>query len=114
MGAVTDAIAAAARASGAKIRTSSPVKRITLDGDAVSGVELESGETLAASTVVSNADPDAHAARSCSARAHLETGFAHRVRHIRTQGMAAKLHLALDAPARVRAARRRFTRASGC
>jgi phytoene dehydrogenase-like protein len=28
---------------------------------------------------------------------HLETGFVHRVRHFRTRGMAAKLHLALDA-----------------
>ena len=45
MGAISDALAAAARASGATIRTGSPVARITLEGDAVSGVELENGRT---------------------------------------------------------------------
>ena len=48
MGGVTDALAAAARANGATVRTGSPVARITLDGDRVSGVELASGETIRA------------------------------------------------------------------
>jgi len=96
MGTVTAAIAAAATAHGAKIRTSSPVSRITLDGDRVSGVELASGETLAASTVISNADPTRTLLTLLGAR-NLETGFTQRVRHIRTRGTAAKLHLALDA-----------------
>ncbi|HEV7717307.1 MAG TPA: NAD(P)/FAD-dependent oxidoreductase [Steroidobacteraceae bacterium] len=95
MGAVSDALAAAARASGAKVRTGNPVARITLDGDKVSGVELEGGEQLAAGTVVSNADPARTLLQLLGAR-HLETGFVHRVRHFRTKGMAAKLHLALD------------------
>ena len=97
MGAISDAMAAAARAAGATIRTGSPVARITLEGDAVSGVELESGEKIAAGTVVSNADPATTLLRLVGAR-HLETGFVHRVRHFRSKGMAAKLHLALDAP----------------
>jgi phytoene dehydrogenase-like protein len=96
MGAVSDALAAAARASGATVRTGSAVARITLDGDKVSGVELEGGETLSAGTVVSNADPARTLLQLLGAR-HLETGFVHRVRHIRAKGMAAKLHLALDA-----------------
>jgi len=96
MGSVSDAIAAAAGAAGAKLRTRSPVARITLEGDRVSGVELESGERLAADTVVSNADPSRTLLQLLGAR-HLETGFVHRVRHIRSKGMAAKLHLALDA-----------------
>jgi phytoene dehydrogenase-like protein len=96
MGAVTDALAKAAGASGAKIRIGAPVARITLDGDKVSGVELEGGEKIAASTVVSNADPVKTLLGLLGAR-HLETGFVHRVRHIRAKGMAAKLHLALDA-----------------
>ena len=45
MGTVTAAFAAAATADGATIRTGSPVARIALEGDRVSGVELESGET---------------------------------------------------------------------
>jgi phytoene dehydrogenase-like protein len=95
MGAVTAAIAAAATASGAQIRTSSPVARITLDGDRVSGVQLASGETIAAGTVISNADPTNTLLTLLGAR-NLETGFAQRVRHYRTRGTAAKLHLALD------------------
>ncbi len=96
MGAVSDALAKAASASGATVRTGSPVARITLDGDRVSGVELESGERLAAGTVVSNADPARTLLELLGAR-HLETGFVHRIRHVRSKGMAAKLHLALDA-----------------
>jgi phytoene dehydrogenase-like protein len=96
MGAVSEALAAAARASGAEIRTSAPVAAITLNGDRIAGVRLESGELLAADTVVSNADPARTLLGLLGAR-HLETGFVHRVRHIRQKGMAAKLHLALDA-----------------
>jgi len=96
MGAIAEAMAAAARAAGATIRTGSPVARIMQDADRVSGVELEDGEKIAAGTVVSNADPAATLLRLLGAR-HLETGFVHRVRHLRSKGMAAKLHLALDA-----------------
>jgi phytoene dehydrogenase-like protein len=96
MGAISEAMAAAARAAGATIRTGSPVARIALEGDAVSGVELENGEKITARTVVSNADPARTLLQLLGAR-HLETGFVHRVRHVRMKGMAAKLHLALDA-----------------
>jgi len=96
MGAVSEALAAAARAAGATIRVNSPVARVTLDGDKVSGVELDDGEKLAAGTVISNADPARTLLGLLGAR-HLETGFVHRVRHIRAKGMAAKLHLALEA-----------------
>lgn len=95
MGAVSEALASAARAHGAKIRTGSPVARITLEGDRVSGVTLEDGESIPASIVISNADPSRTLLQLLGAR-HLETGFVHRVRHIRTKGMTAKLHLALD------------------
>jgi phytoene dehydrogenase-like protein len=95
MGAVSEAIAASARASGATIRTGSPVAGITMEGDRVSGVELESGEKLAAGAVISNADPARTLLQLVGAR-HLETGFVHRIRHFRSKGMSAKLHLALD------------------
>ncbi|MEO8064464.1 MAG: NAD(P)/FAD-dependent oxidoreductase [Pseudomonadota bacterium] len=95
MGAVSEAFARAATAAGVTIRLSSPVKNITLNGDRVSGVALESGEALAADVVVSNADPKRTLFGLLGAR-HLETGFVHRVRHFRTRGLAAKLHLALD------------------
>jgi phytoene dehydrogenase-like protein len=97
MGAVAEALAAAARANGATVRTGAPVARITLDGGRVSGVELADGEMLQATTVVSNADP-ARTLLSLVGARHLEAGFAQRVHHIRSRGTAAKLHLALDGP----------------
>ena len=96
MGAISEAMAASARAAGATIRVASPVKRIQLEGERVAGVELENGEKIAAGTVVSNADPARTLLGLLGAR-HLEAGFVHRVRHVRNKGMAAKLHLALDA-----------------
>jgi phytoene dehydrogenase-like protein len=95
MGAVSEALAKAAVAAGATIRVSAPVKQIALNGDRVAGVVLENGETLAADVVVSNADPKRTLFDLLGAR-HLETGFVHRIRHLRTRGTAAKLHLALD------------------
>lgn len=95
MGAVTAAMAAAAERAGATVRTGSPVARITLEGDRACGVELESGEKLAAGTVVSNADPVRTLLTLVGAR-NLETGFAQKIQHIRARGTAAKLHLALD------------------
>jgi phytoene dehydrogenase-like protein len=95
MGAVTAAMATAARGSGATLRTGSPVARIALDGGRVTGVELESGEEIPAATVISNADPVRTLLTLVGAR-NLEAGFAQRVRYIRAKGAAAKLHLALS------------------
>jgi phytoene dehydrogenase-like protein len=94
MGAVTGALAVAARAAGAEIRVASPVASFTLHGDRVTGVVLQSGEQIEAAAVVSNADPQTTFLGLVGAR-HLDTEFARRVLHIRSQGCAAKLHLAL-------------------
>src|SRR5207248_4806610 len=48
-----------AREAGVTIRVDAPVRRINVHDDAVQGVTLESGEELAASTVISTADPGA-------------------------------------------------------
>jgi phytoene dehydrogenase-like protein len=95
LGAVTEALAAAAKKAGAEIRTGSPVSRILMDGMQVSGVELANGEQLAASTVVSNADPKTTIMDLLGA-GHVEADFARRINNIRANGNAAKLHLALD------------------
>ena len=47
VGALCGALAQSARAAGAEIRTSSPVKRILVEADRAAGVELESGERIA-------------------------------------------------------------------
>src|SRR5438876_708016 len=57
MGALTQAMAAAATEAGAVIRTNVEVARITVKDGAVRGVALTSGEEIAARAVVSNADP---------------------------------------------------------
>jgi phytoene dehydrogenase-like protein len=95
MGAVTQALASAASRAGAEIRISSPVKRIIMDGMAVSGVELENGEQISTSTVISNADAKTTILDLLGAR-HVEAGFARKIDNIRARGNAAKLHLALD------------------
>jgi phytoene dehydrogenase-like protein len=95
VGAVSDALAKAAVAAGVTIRPGSAVKRILVESDRAAGVELESGERIAAGTVVSNADPKTTFLELLGT-AHLDTGFVRRVRHLRMRGLAAKLHLALD------------------
>jgi len=95
MGAVSDALAAAATKQGVTIRTSATVSRILMDGDRVSGVELEDGEQVSAGTVISNADPKTTFMNLLGAR-NLEAGFVRKIQNIRMRGNAAKLHLALD------------------
>jgi len=95
MGAVSNTLATAAEKQGAKIRTSAVVSRILMDGDRVSGVELQDGEQIAANIVVSSADPKTTFLGLLGAR-NLEAGFTQRVQNIRMRGNVAKLHLALD------------------
>ncbi|MBV6423801.1 MAG: Phytoene desaturase (lycopene-forming) [Steroidobacteraceae bacterium] len=95
MGTVTGALAVAARAAGATIRISSPVSRLAVTGDRVTGVVLDSGEEIAASAVVSSADPKTTFLQLLGAR-HLDAEFARRILNYRSLGCAAKLHLALD------------------
>ena len=57
MGALGAAMAESAKAEGVVIRLGSAVERINIESGRVTGVTLQSGETIDASTVVSNADP---------------------------------------------------------
>jgi phytoene dehydrogenase-like protein len=57
MGAITQAMAAAARERGAEIRTGASVATILIEDGRAVGVVLEDGTELRAGTVVSNADP---------------------------------------------------------
>jgi len=95
MGAISHALAEAAKKAGADLRTSSPVKRILMDFDRVSGVELENGETLLADAVVSSADPKTTILGLLGAR-NVEATFAQRIKNVRSKGNTAKLHLALS------------------
>ena len=95
MSAVSEALAHAARESGATIRTGMKVKRIVIDNGRATGVETEAGENFLSWMVISNADPKTTIMDLVSAR-NVETGFTRRVHHIRMKGNAAKIHFALD------------------
>jgi phytoene dehydrogenase-like protein len=56
-GALTAAMADAAREAGAEIRTSAGVQRIIVHGDRVEGVRLDDGSEIAAENVIANTDP---------------------------------------------------------
>ena len=57
MGAVSEAIASAARAAGAGIDVSSPVREVIVEGGRARGVVLADGTTLRARSVAANVDP---------------------------------------------------------
>jgi phytoene dehydrogenase-like protein len=94
MGAVSEALAAAARAAGAEIRCGLRVREILVRQGRAMGVRVDDGAEITAECVVSNADPRSTLLGLLGAR-HLEAEFARRIEHLRTGGTAAKLHLAL-------------------
>jgi phytoene dehydrogenase-like protein len=57
MGAVSEAMARAAEARGAAIRTGAPVRSLLVEGEMAAGVELQSGERIRARTVAANVPP---------------------------------------------------------
>jgi phytoene dehydrogenase-like protein len=95
LGALSDALANAAAAAGVTVRTGTAVGRIVVEEDRAAGVRLLSGETIAADIVISSADPKTTFLGLVGSE-YLDAGFVRRVTHLRTRGLAAKLHLALD------------------
>ena len=57
MGAITQAMAAAAQAAGAEIRVDAAVARVLIAGDRTAGLVLASGETISARAVAANVGP---------------------------------------------------------
>jgi phytoene dehydrogenase-like protein len=57
MGAVTEAMARAARAAGAETRVDAPVRRVVIEAGRAVGVELDDGTVVRAHRVISNAHP---------------------------------------------------------
>ncbi|MBM4417885.1 MAG: NAD(P)/FAD-dependent oxidoreductase [Chloroflexi bacterium] len=95
MGAVSEAIAASARAAGATIRTGAPVERILIRNGSTRGVLLASGEEIEARVVVSNADPKRTFTRLLDS-AELPDDFRAEVEAYRCVGSSFKMNLALD------------------
>ena len=95
MGAITQAMADAAREYGAEIRTDAPVARIVQRSGRVTGVALEDGTEIFARTVLSNADPKRTFLTLMDKR-DLPEHFRLSVEGIKMAGPCAKVNLALD------------------
>src|SRR5579863_4950274 len=96
MGALTAAMAAAAKEAGAEIRTGTEVAQILVKHGQVTGVALASGEEISAKAVVSGADPQ-RTLLGLLDPVHLPPSFVVKMRNYRCSGTAAKLNIALDA-----------------
>ena len=95
-GALTAAMAEAARQAGAEIHTNAPVAQVIVrDGRAV-GVVLEDGKEVLGRAVVSNADPR-RTFLDLIDPIELDPTFLTRARNYRSRGAAAKINLALSA-----------------
>ncbi|MFL5151420.1 MAG: phytoene desaturase family protein [Microvirga sp.] len=57
MGAISDAVASAARAAGAEIETGAPVRQVIVEKGRAAGVTLEDGRAIRAGTVAANVNP---------------------------------------------------------
>lgn len=95
MGMITQALADAARRFGCEIRVTSPVQQILVEHGRATGVRLESGETLQARLVVSNADPKRTFLKLVGAN-DLDGAFRRQVQNIRTRAGYMKYHAVLS------------------
>ena len=94
MGAVSGALAESARAAGATIRDSSPVRRVVVEGGRAVGVELEDGTLLHARQVISGAHPTTTYLDLVGA-SHLPDEVVRDVRRYRSRSGSVKVNLAL-------------------
>ncbi len=99
MGAISEAIAASARASGATIRTEADVASIDVSGGSVTGVTLTSGEQLHAPLVLSGAHPKRTVLDLVGAE-HFPAAVADDMRRYRTRGASVKVNAVLSEPPR--------------
>ena len=94
--ALSEALASAARAAGAEIRTGSRAAAVTTEDGVVTGIRLASGEEIAAPAVVSGLDPKQLLVDLVDP-VTLGPAMRWRAANIRTPGRTAKVNLALDA-----------------
>jgi phytoene dehydrogenase-like protein len=95
-GAISNAIASAAREAGAEIRTSAAVIKILTNGGRVTGVVLDNGDEIESTIVSSAVDPRLTFLRFLDSR-ELPDDFTAEVRRYKFRGSSGKVNLALDA-----------------
>jgi phytoene dehydrogenase-like protein len=94
-GAISNAIAGAAREAGAEIRTEAPVARIRVHRGQAIGVVLANGDELSADLVVSSVDPHLTFLRFID-EGELPADFVEEIRRYKFRGSSGKVNLALD------------------
>jgi phytoene dehydrogenase-like protein len=94
MGAISNAIASAARAAGAVIRTDAEVARIVVEDGRAAGVVLADGREIRTRSVLSNAGPRTTFLQ-LTGRAHFPPEFVARIAAWESVGVSLKLNLAL-------------------
>ena len=96
MGALTQALAKAATAAGAEIRTSTDVTGVQIKNGQAIGVVLANGEEISSRAVISNADPRSTLLKLIDP-SELDPSFLTKIRNYRAHGTVAKVNLALSA-----------------
>ena len=95
MGSVSGALASAARAAGAEIRTSCQVERVLVRNGRAYGVANTAGDELHARTILSNADPKRTYLTLVGER-ELPDDFARAVAAIKIESPVMKINLAME------------------
>jgi phytoene dehydrogenase-like protein len=95
-GAISNAIADAAREAGVEIRTKAPVGKILVKNGRAMGVVLQSGEEIFANVVSSSVDPHLTFEKFLEP-SELPGDFLEGVRRYKFRGSSGKVNLALDA-----------------
>lgn len=94
-GGVAQALARAAQAHGAEIRTNAPVRRVIVKNGRARGVALENGDEFYADVVVSSLDPKWTFLKLLESH-HMPEELAQDIRRFNVRGSSAKVNLALD------------------
>jgi len=95
-GAISNAIADAAREAGVEIRTKAPIGKIIVKNGRAKGVVLENGDEIFANVVSSSVDPRLTFTRFIE-DGNLPTDFLEEIRRYKFRGSSGKVNLALDA-----------------
>ena len=99
IGSLVNSLKLSAEAAGVEIKTNTAVANIIVSGDEngqkTNGVILSSGEAIESANVISAVDPKSTFLCLVGAH-HLDIEFTNRISRLRTDGMVAKLNLALD------------------
>src|SRR5437868_3917410 len=95
-GAISNAIASAAREAGVEIRSEAPIARIIIESGQAKGVVFENGDEIRASVVSSSVDPRLTFIKMAGAE-NLPSDFVDDVKRYKFRGSSGKVNLALDA-----------------